>query len=312
MAAKSSPPPPLSPSVTFGSAGLGGVGAWWLVHPFNTIAVRMSLANASGGDGKIPVKENMFKFTSKIVKAEGVGSLYKGIGAGTLRQVFYATSRFGLFETFRDFIASKRDGKVDFTTRIVAGAAGGACAAFISCPAEVSLVRMANDSAQPADKRRNYKNVVDAFRRISSEEGIGAFWRGSTPFITRCVIVGCFQVGTYDQFKQYFSKSLELPINSVANVAISANLASLIYSFVTMPLETSKNRMAFQRPDPVTGQLPYRSIVQTLNTVIRVEGVRALWNGYFPYYGRCGGHTVGMFILVEEIRRQYRNYYDLW
>jgi hypothetical protein len=27
----------------------------------------------------------------------------------------------------------------------------------VACPAEVSLVRMSNDNALPADKRRNYK-----------------------------------------------------------------------------------------------------------------------------------------------------------
>ena len=35
--------------------------------------------------------------------------------------------------------------------------------------------------------------------------------------------------------------------------------AGLIYSIVTMPFETAKNRMTFQKPDPVTKEMPYRS-----------------------------------------------------
>ena len=84
--------------------------------------------------------------------------------------------------------------------------------------------------------------------------------------------------------------------------------AGLIYSLITMPLESAKNRMSFQKPDPATGKLPYTSTAQTVSTVARAEGVLALWNGFLPYYGRCGGHTVTMFIAVDQLRVQYRKY----
>jgi solute carrier family 25 oxoglutarate transporter 11 len=84
--------------------------------------------------------------------------------------------------------------------------------------------------------------------------------------------------------------------------------SGLIYSIVTAPLETAKNRMAFQKPDPVTGQKLYRSTVQTILSVAKTDGVLALWNGFPPYYLRCGGHTVCMFISVEYFRKLYKAY----
>jgi hypothetical protein len=47
----------------------------------------------------------------------------------------------------------------------------GGIAALISCPAEVTLVRISNDSTLPIEMRRNYKGVADAFQRILKEEG---------------------------------------------------------------------------------------------------------------------------------------------
>ena len=44
----------------------------------------------------------------------------------------------------------------------------------------------------------------------------------------------------------------------------------------------------------------------TVAAIARAEGALALWNGFLPYYGRCGGHTVAMFIAVEELRAFYR------
>ena len=184
------------------------------------------------------------------------------------------------------------------------GAITGGIAAYISCPMEVAVVRMSNDSTLPPDERRNYKGVVDTATRIIKEEGIGAFWRGSSPFVARAMMVGVFQVATLDQFKDMYASWLGQKKNSIPNVFSAAMTSGLIYSLATMPLEASKNRMASQKPD-ASGKLPYKSIFQTLSKVSADEGFLALYNGFFPYYVRCGGHTVTMFIFVQLLRDLY-------
>jgi solute carrier family 25 oxoglutarate transporter 11 len=291
----------LPKSVVFTTAGLAGVGGWLIVHPFNVLAVRMNLASQSASAAAAP--KSFVPFTQQIIKQEGVSALYNGLSAGVIRQVFYATSRFGLYETLRDFFAKYRE--TDIISRMGVGAMSGGMAAFISCPAEVSLVRMANDNSLPAAERRNYKNIFDAFLRIRSEEGVRTFWRGSAPFVNRAMLVGVCQVATYDQFRQLYA-SMGLPLTGFSNFFTASMSAGLFYSIVTMPLETSKNRMAFQKPD-ASGALKYRTTLQTIGSVAKTEGVIKLWSGFLPYYGRCGGHTVTMFIFVEFLRNFYRN-----
>ncbi|KAA8492550.1 Mitochondrial 2-oxoglutarate/malate carrier protein [Porphyridium purpureum] len=288
---------PLSKVVQFSTAGLGGIMGWILCHPFNTVAIRMNL---SGGNDSFPT------FTRNIVRNEGVLTLYKGLSAGILRQVFYATSRFGLFEVFRDQLAKYRE--TDLLSRLIVGVASGGAAAFISCPAEVSLVRMSNDASLPLDQRRKYTSVLNAATRIVSEEGVSTFWRGSAPFVMRCMLVGATQVGTYDQFKQTYA-GLGVKQGSLSNVFYASMSAGLLYSIITMPFETAKNKMSSQKKDPVSGTLPYRSTFQTISTVARAEGTMALWKGFLPYYGRCGSHTVLMFIFVEQLREAYRSHF---
>jgi len=53
----------------------------------------------------------------------------------------------------------------------------------------------------------------------------------------------------------------------------------------------------------IAGLKPYRSAIQTISTIATKEGVLQLWAGFFPYYLRCGGHTVFMFMSVEWLRR---------
>jgi solute carrier family 25 (mitochondrial oxoglutarate transporter), member 11 len=184
------------------------------------------------------------------------------------------------------------------------GAITGGIAAYISCPMEVAVVRMSNDGSLPVAERRNYKGVVDTATRIVKEEGVAAFWRGSSPFVARAMMVGVFQVATLDQFKEMYATYFNQKKGSIPNVFSAAMTSGFIYSVATMPLEASKNRMASQKPDAL-GKLPYKSIVQTLTKVSADEGFMALYNGFFPYYLRCGGHTVAMFIFVQLMRDFY-------
>merc|ERR1711892_1136635 len=99
------------------------------------------------------------------------------------------------------------------------------------------------------EQQRGYKNVFDAIMRIAKEDGI----------------------------------------SGIANQFCSSMSAGLIYSIVTMPFETAKNRMAFQKLDPITKEMPYRGTFQTIGKIAAADGVLSLWWGFLPYYGRCGG-----------------------
>lgn len=287
--------------VQYGTASSAGIAAWCVIHPFNTLAVRRSLSAASAS-GAAP--GSLTSFVSDIVAKEGVSALYNGLQAGCARQLIYMGSRIGFYETLRDTAEKYR--KTDFAQRIVMGAISGGSAAVVSCPMEVTLVRMSNDAALPLAERRGYSSIVDAFGRIFKEEGIFAFWRGCSALVNRCAMVGVAQVATYDEFKGFYRRNLVWARDSPTfNITLSSFSAGLVYSVATMPLEAAKNRMAFQKPDPATGKLPYTGTVQTIATVARVEGAAALFNGFTMYYLRCGGHTVLSFLALEKIRAAY-------
>merc|ERR1719387_2735427 len=93
------------------------------------------------------VKVGFASFVSQTVREKGVMSLYSGLGAGIWRQVFYASSRYGLFMIFRDKLNKYRE--PDLISRLTCATLAGGMAAYIACPCEVSLVRMSNDATLP-------------------------------------------------------------------------------------------------------------------------------------------------------------------
>uniref|UniRef100_A0A0K0D4I3 Mitochondrial pyruvate carrier n=1 Tax=Angiostrongylus cantonensis TaxID=6313 RepID=A0A0K0D4I3_ANGCA len=58
----------------------------------------------------------------------------------------------------------------------------------------------------------------------------------------------------------------------------------------------------------IDGKPEYRSALDVwakVKTVIRNEGVFALWKGFTPYYMRIGPHTVITFIFLEQMNAAY-------
>jgi solute carrier family 25 (mitochondrial oxoglutarate transporter), member 11 len=51
----------------------------------------------------------------------------------------------------------------------------------------------------------------------------------------------------------------------------------------------------------------YRGVVQSIQLLAQQRGVMGLWTGFLPYYLRCGGHTVSMFVFVEYMRKMYQD-----
>ena len=95
-------------------------------------------------------------------------------------------------------------------------------------------------------KTRSHTHISTFFSRVK------AFFTGAGPFVNRAMLVGAVQIGTYDSFRDYFRKEWGV-VNNTLNVFYSSMASGIIYSVVTMPFETAKNRMAFQKPDPITG-----------------------------------------------------------
>lgn len=53
-----------------------------------------------------------FKVAGDIIKQDGFMSLYKGLGAGLLRQATYTTARLGIFNTLSEKLKESNEGKV--------------------------------------------------------------------------------------------------------------------------------------------------------------------------------------------------------
>ena len=78
--------------------------------------------------------------------------------------------------------------------------------------------------------------------------------------------------------------SLPTRLGASATAGFTAALFSL-------PFDLIKSRLMAMKPDPITGEMPYKGIVDCTVKIAQKEGPLGFFNGFSAYYGRCAGRN---------------------
>merc|ERR1712203_813480 len=125
--------------------------------------------------------------------------------------------------------------------------------------------------------------------------------------MSRAMMITVTQLGTNEECKERLSS---YGLKNFQLVAASAMVSSVVVCVASNPLDTAKVRMQQQVPDPETGKKPYPNMPVTLMKMVTQEGPLALWKGLGPWYIRGGGHTIFLFLFLEEYKKVYQKYFN--
>ncbi|KAL8445940.1 hypothetical protein Emag_004905 [Eimeria magna] len=246
------------------------------------VKVRLQLAGEGGAHGS----KSPLLVLRTVLKNEGALALYKGLDAGLIRQLTYSTARLGLFRVFSDKMKelskdadpTSPPSPLPLWKKAVAGLAAGGIAAAIGNPADLSLIRMQADATLPPESRRNYTGVLNALTRIVKEEGVLGLWRGSFPTVLRAMSLN---MGGFEQM----------------------NFTSDHLWRCLIP------RLQKMRPDPVTGELPYKGVLHAAVKITKTEGITAFYTGYPTYYVRIAPHAMITLISMDYLDRALKRFF---
>lgn len=298
----------LEPYVCGGTAATFGS---CCIHPIDLAKVRMQIYGQINPGKPIPGFPTIIK---NMVAADGVTSLYRGVDAAIGRQMVYGTARIGLHTKFSNMLVEKNNGQpISFVQKVVSGMLSGAIAVSIGSPFDIALVRLQSDGMAKPEDRRNYKNVFDALIRTAREEGFAALYHGVAPNILRGMSMNVGMMSCNDQFQEMYAGLLDDPMTNGPQLS-TRMLASLSAGFTaalfSMPFDLIKSRLMAQRPDPMTGEMPYKGVMDCITKIVRTDGPLGFYNGFSAYYGRCAPHAMIVLLSKDSITKAYRNAFD--
>lgn len=266
------------------------------IQPIDMVKVRIQLqAGTAEAAGPITVASNM-------LKNEGLGGMYKGLSAALTRQVVYTGARLGLFDYFQDTLKAKKPGqKLNFAENAVSGLAAGGLAAIVGNPADLALIRMQADATLPEAERRGYRHVGHALSSIVRDDGPAGLMSGAAPTVARAMALNfgmlAFNASSKDMLNQQGITGA--PATFGASV-----IAGFFASFFSLPFDFVKTQMQKQRPDAVTGKMPFSSSFDCVGKTLAEGGPLRFYSGFPTFFFRIAPHAMITLLAQDQIKSQ--------
>lgn len=279
--------------------GLSGSIVNSLVYPQDTLKTRIQISKP----GEYTSSLDAFR---KIVKTNGVLSLYTGLSASVARQLTYGATRFGthanLTEAYTNYYAQPPPLGVSMLISLFAGGLG----ALLGVPAELVMVRMQLNHAMPRDERRNYTGLFNGISRIVREEGFTTLWRGCGESVLRICVLNVTQLTSYGHIKRYL---LAHGVPDGPQIVVPSSFgAGFLMCIVSLPFDMAKTKIQNMKSMP-RGEKQVRSnSITIIMETIRIEGLKSLWKGFGAYYMRFGPSSMLLFLVLEQFNKQYKIY----
>ncbi|XP_062102743.1 mitochondrial uncoupling protein 3 [Humulus lupulus] len=245
---------------------------------------------------------NAFRVASEIVRSDqGLLGLYKGLSPAILRHLFYTPIRIVGYEHFRSIFGTDAD-SLSLSSKALIGGLSGVVAQVVASPADLVKVRMQADGRMVSEGLRpRYSGPYDALNKIVHSEGFGGLWRGVFPNVQRAFLVNMGELACYDSAKHFVIRNRICEDNIYAHTLASV-MSGLSATALSCPADVVKTRMMNQAVGKEEN-LVYRNSYDCLVKTVKIEGLKALWKGFFPTWARLGPWQFVFWVSYEKFRK---------
>lgn len=172
--------------------------------------------------------------------------------------------------------------------KAVSGSLGGILEACCLQPIDVIKTRL------QLDRAGQYKGIIDCGKKIVTEEGVAALWKGLTPFATHLTLKYSLRMGTNAMFQAALRDKETGKLGGGQRLMAGFGAGVVEALVIVTPFEVVKIRLQQQR-GLASDALRYKGPLNCAATILKEEGVRGLWSGASPTVLRNGTNQAVMF-----------------
>ncbi|KAH8269425.1 hypothetical protein KR018_002950 [Drosophila ironensis] len=288
----------------FVMGGLAAQGACVLTNPVDVVKTRLQLQGELAKQGTyVKPYKNMFHAMVQIARNDGILALEKGLVPALYFQFFLNATKLSIYSNALDYGLLHDDkGNVSLYRGMFFGALGGSVGTFISSPFYMVKTQLQARSAKAiaVGYQHKHASMFEAFRNIYKADGFFGYWRGALSSVNRVFVSSSVQIATFPK-----AKSLLLDNGWVTHPVMLSFCAGLIagtlLTLTYAPLDLMTTRMYNQPVDEQGRGLMYKNNLDAFAKIVRTEGWRGLYKGFWPIYFRSAPHCTLMFVFFEKL-----------
>jgi len=192
--------------------------------------------------------------------------------------------------------------KMNQQLSVLTGATAGATEAFVVVPFELVKIRL-----QDRASAGKYNGMVDCVMKIMKAEGPLALYNGLESTLWRHILWNAGYFGCIFQVRELIPKA-DTKRGQMVNDLIAGATGGTVGTILNTPMDVVKSRI--QNSPKVAGSVPkYNWAWPALGTVMKEEGLAALYKGFLPKVlrlGPGGGILLVVFTGVMDFFRKMR------
>ncbi|CAB4284655.1 unnamed protein product [Prunus armeniaca] len=184
---------------------------------------------------------------------------------------------------------SKSKSDISFAGTFVSSAFSACFAEICTIPLDTAKVRLQLQKKAVAGDGvalPKYRGMLGTVATIAREEGLSALWKGIVPGLHRQCLYGGLRIGLYDPIKTLYCGSDfvgDVPLTKKILAALTTGALAIT---VANPTDLVKVRLQAEGKLPPGAPRRYSGALNAYSTIVRQEGVGALWTGIGPNIAR--------------------------
>lgn len=281
------------------SGGSAGFVEVCIMHPLDLVKTRFQIQTKTV-PGDPLYYTSVVDCMKKMYRSEGFLSFWKGILPPILAETPKRAVKFFTFEQYKRAFLFGSPTPTPLTFAL-AGLGAGITEAILVNPFERVKVRMQSDR-QRLDKMPTTWTVT---KEIVRKDGLGlrGLNKGITATMARNGVFNMVYFGFYHSVRPLVPQPKNPNLTVIRNLAIGF-ASGILGSLINIPFDVAKSRI--QGPQPVPGEIKYRTTLGSIATVYREEGFKALYKGLVPKLLRLGPGGAIMLIVYEHVHDYLR------
>lgn len=170
------------------------------------------------------------------------------------------------------------------------------CSAFAACFAELCTIPLDTAKVRLQLQKKavagdalavpKYRGMLGTVATIAREEGLTSLWKGIIPGLHRQCLFGGLRIGLYEPVKTFYVGSDfvgDVPLSKKILAALTTGAVAIT---VANPTDLVKVRLQAEGKLPPGVPRRYSGALNAYSTIVRKEGVGALWTGIGPNVAR--------------------------
>ncbi|KAH9941253.1 mitochondrial carrier [Epithele typhae] len=235
---------------------------------------------------------------------EGVVALWRGNTANIVRYFPTQALNFAFKDYFKALFGFRKDKDGYWAWaagNLMAGASAGAASLVFVYSLDFARTRLANDAKSVkagAGGERQYKGLVDVYRKTLASDGIVGLYRGFVPSVLGIIVYRGLYFGCYDSLSRAEPVVLVGPLQGSFLASFMLGWAVTSFAgFGSYPLDTLRRRMMMTSGTGVH----YKSIMDAGSQIVAKEGFRSLFKGAGANIVR-GVASAGVLALYDQFQ----------